>query len=104
METFRNWIGRFMSVSTIERTADSMTQPSRGATIERVDWISCGIFRTIFGRFWGLPHTPTLRLVAMKRTEDACYRVWRGTMPTLQPSLSTTGELGSCSCWFLFSA
>src|SRR5271155_2047851 len=104
METFRNWIGRFMSVSTIRRMADSMTQQSPGATIERVDWIFSGISRTTFGRFWGLPHTPTLRLEAMKRTEDACYGVWRGTMPTLELSLSTTGELGPCSYWFLFSA
>ena len=88
----------------IERMADSMTQQSPRATIGRVAWISCGISRTTFGRFWGLPHTPTLRMEAMRRTEDACYGVWRATMPTSEPSLSTTGELGSCSCWFLFSA
>src|ERR1700691_6344916 len=104
MGTFRNWIGRFMSVCTIERMADSMTQQNQGATIERVDWISCGISRTTFGRFWGLPHTPTLRLEAMKRTEDACYGVLRGTIPTSQRSLSTTGESGSSLCLFHFSA
>ena len=82
MATFRNWIGRFMSISTIVRMADTTTPRSRGTTIERVDWISCGISRTTFGRFWGSPHTPTSRLEVTKRIEDACYGVWRGTMPT----------------------
>ena len=51
METFRNSIGLFMSISIIERMADSMTPRSHGATIEQVDWISSGISLTTFGRF-----------------------------------------------------
>jgi hypothetical protein len=62
--TFQNWDGQFMSVSTIKRTVDPTIMSLRVATIERVYWISFGIFRTTFGPPWGLLHTPTLKLEA----------------------------------------
>src|ERR1700693_2165666 len=104
MGTCRNWIGRFMYVSTTKKTVDLMTRPNPGDTIERVHWISCGISRITFGLLSGLRRTSTLRLEAMKRTEDACCGGWCDTTLTSQRCLSTIGELGSCSYWFPFSA
>ena len=53
MGTFRNWIERFTSVCTIERTADPTIPSASTATIERIGSISFGIFPTTFGRPWG---------------------------------------------------
>src|SRR6267378_2289985 len=104
MGTFLNFVGRLMYVFTIERTADPTTLATTWATIERAVSISCGISQTTFGRSWGLLPTPTLKREAMKRTGDACYGEWRATMLTSELSLFTTGGLGRCSSWFLFSA
>src|SRR5437667_6743984 len=104
MGTFRNWAGRLMCVSTIERTADPTTLATRWATIEPAGSISYGISRTTVGRFWGLLPTPTLEREAMKRTEGACCGEWRATMLISGLFLFTIGELGRCSYWFLFSA
>ena len=104
MGTLRNWVARPMCVSTTESTAGPTILAATAATIEPAGSISCGISRTTSGRSWGSRPTPTLKRGAMKRTENACYGEWRTTMLTSQLSLFTTGELGSCSSWFLFSA